>query len=118
MGRHIFGLVRLQVADEMPFDAGGDVGQVGLLAHRFLHVVLAERSLPGCVHGADLLAGTHLADCQQHDIALAAPLRGGNQAGSQFEQSCGGFVQGRVPKQADVVILPAGGRGGAVKRGN
>ena len=60
-------LVRLQRADEMPFDLAAQISQFSDLRDRFLHVVFAERALAGVEGGAHVFGGKGLRDREQRD---------------------------------------------------
>jgi hypothetical protein len=69
------GLVALQRSDQVPLDLAAQIGQRFHLFEGFLHVVLAERALPGRVRVAHRLWAESLCHSQQRD-ALHGTLRG------------------------------------------
>jgi hypothetical protein len=67
-------LVRLQVADEMPFER--EVGRSLDLLQGFLHPVLTEGPLSGGGSGSNVLETERLGDGNQPDIVRGAVCRG------------------------------------------
>jgi hypothetical protein len=66
-------LVRLQGADEMPFERRAQIGERLDLGERLLHVVLAELALAGSMNRAHVFGGEGLRDREQrHRTRIAS----------------------------------------------